>query len=349
MIRTTRANPSRLTPDVRENAPFGAVFSDHMLVATCTDGRWCEPEILPYGPLPLPPAPSAVHYGQAIFEGFKAHRTADGNIALFRPRDNLARLNRSATRLVMPEVPQRMFLDGLAALVGLDREWVPYREGGALYVRPVYFAIDEELFVRPASKYRLVLLTCPVGPYFAGAVSLVAEERYVRAFQGGTGNIKSAGNYAGSLLAARDAQDQGFHTVLWLDGIDRRFAEECGVMNIMFVIGGTVVTPPLGGTILPGVTRDSVLTLLRDAGVPVEERAVSIDELLAAHEAGKLAEAVGIGTAATVASISRIRYRERQIELPPARPDTVMQNARARLEAIRTGREPDPHGWLMTI
>jgi branched-chain amino acid aminotransferase len=348
-LRITRASISRLSEEVRESAPFGTVFADHILLANFEDGRWDEPEILPYGPLPLPPAPSALHYGQAVFEGFKAHRTVDGDIAIFRPRDNLARFNRSAARLAMPEVTKSLFLDGIAELVRLDRDWVPHRPGGALYIRPVYFAIDEALQVLPAARYRLVILTSPVGPYFTGTVSLVADEHYVRAFPGGTGDVKPAGNYGGTLLPARDARERGFDNVLWLDGIQHRFVEECGLMNVMFVIDGSVVTPPLTGTILPGIIRDSILTLLRDMGITVEERPIALEELVTAQAAGRLTEAVGVGTAVTIVPIGRISYRDHDIRLKPGGVESIMGMVRSRLEAVRTGREEDAHGWLMRI
>ncbi|HKX26410.1 MAG TPA: branched-chain amino acid aminotransferase, partial [Blastocatellia bacterium] len=328
---------------------FGTVFSDHLFVADYEDGRWGEPQILPYGPLPLPPAPIGAHYGQAAFEGFKAYRTVDERVVLFRPRANWLRLNRSAARLAMPEVPESLFLDGIAELVRIDREWIPRREGGSLYVRPVYFAVDEVMLVHPADRYRLVVVTCPVGPYFSGSVNLVAQEQYVRAFPGGTGDIKAAGNYAGSMLATRQAQEQGYHHVLWLDGAEHRLVEEAGLMNVVFVIDGVVVTPPLGGTILPGVTRDSVLTILREMGIAVDERQMAIDEVFALHESGRLTEAAGVGTAATVAPIGRIRYRDREIDLKPGSRPSVLDRAREQLEAIRSGRAEDRHGWLMPL
>jgi branched-chain amino acid aminotransferase len=349
LMQVNSVSGSRLSAELRENAAFGTVFSDHMLVADYEDGRWGEAEILPYGPMPLPPSLSALHYGQSIFEGFKAYRTADGGVALFRPRDNLARLNRSAVRMAMPEVPASIFLEGVAELVRLDRDWIPYREGGALYVRPIYFATDEVLFVRPARRYRFCVVTCPVGPYFSEALRLVAEEHYVRAFPGGTGDGKPAGNYGGSLLAARLAQERGFHNVLWLDALEHRYVEECGVMNIFFVIGGVAVTPPLTGTILPGITRDSILTLLREMGIQAEERPIAIDEVFAAHEAGRLTEAFGAGTAAVVAPIASIRFREQEIRLSTPWTDSIGAKVRARLLAIQTGRAPDEHGWLMRL
>jgi len=348
-LQVTPAPSSRLTEEAREKSPFGTTFSDHMLFATCRDGRWSEPEILPYGTLPTSPAASVLHYGQAIFEGFKAHRTADGGVAVFRPHDNFARMNRSAARMAMPPVPQEIFIDGLLELLRLDRDWVPFSDGGALYIRPVYVGAEPLLQVRPASTYQFMIITSPSGPYFSGAVDLLAEPKFVRACPGGTGDVKAAGNYAGSLLAAQEAQKQGYHTVLWLDSSEHRFIEECGLMNIVFVMDGTVVTPPLSGTILPGITRDSVLTLCRDVGVPVGERRVPIDELFLRLVEGHTSQAAGVGTAATVAPIRKIRFREREIELTPVDADSPLDRARRQLEAIRTGAAPDAHRWLTFV
>jgi branched-chain amino acid aminotransferase len=348
-MQITRTPSSRLTEDLREKSPFGTTFSDHMLTATCRDGRWDDPEILPYRDLPLAPTASVLHYGQAIFEGFKAHRTVDGRIAVFRPLDNFARMNRSAARLAMAPIAQRVFLDGLLELLRVDQDWVPRGQGGALYIRPVYVATEALLQVKPASVYQFVILTSPSGPYFSGAVDLLAEPQFARACPGGTGDVKAAGNYAGSLLAAQAAQKQGCHTVLWLDSQEHKYVEECGVMNIVFVMDGRVVTPPLAGTILPGITRDSVLTLCREMGVPVEERRISIDEIFACHEQGKVIQAAGVGTAATVAPIRKIKYQSREIELAPPDPDSPIERARKQLEAIRTGNAADTHNWLVYL
>lgn len=345
-MQISRVSASRLTEELRERSPFGTTFADHMLVATCRDGRWEEPGIVPCGDMPMSPAAAVLHYGQAIFEGFKAHRTADGRIAVFRPMDNFARMNRSAARMAMPAIPQSVFLDGLLELLRVDREWVPVGAGGALYIRPVYFAVDALLQVRPATTYRFLIVTSPSGPYFSGAVDLLAETELTRACPGGTGDVKAAGNYAGSLLAAQRAQQRGYHTVLWLDSQSHRFVEECGLMNIVFVMDGRVVTPPLSGTILPGITRDSVLTICRDLGIPVEERRISIDELFERFDSGKPTQAAGVGTAATVAPIRKIRFGEREMELAPIEADSPLDRARKELEAIRTGSVADPYGWL---
>jgi branched-chain amino acid aminotransferase len=348
-MQITRTTAPRLTAELREKSPFGTMFADHMLVATCRDGRWSEPEILPFRELPMSPAASVLHYGQAIFEGFKAHRTADGRIAVFRPMDNFARMNRSAARLSMAPIPQEIFIAGLLELLRLDTEWVPFGAGGALYIRPVYVASEALLQVRPSATYQFMIITSPSGPYFSGAVDLLAEPEFARACPGGTGDVKAAGNYAGSLLAAQLAQKQGCHTVLWLDSTEHRYIEECGLMNIVFIMDGRVVTPPLSGTILPGITRDSVLTLCREMGVPVEERRIPIDELFDRRAAGRQTLAAGVGTAATVAPIRKIKFQQREIELPPHDEQSPLERARRALEGIRTGNLADTHNWLLYI
>jgi len=320
-----------------------------MFVADYCEGQWRDARIVPFGPMELSPALTALHYGQSLFEGFKAHRTADGRIAVFRPMANHARLNRTAARLAMPEIPDSLFHDGLVELVRIDRDWVPQRDGGSLYVRPVYFGTDDSLMVRPANRYRLVIFTSPGGPYFAHPIRLLAEEIYVRAFPGGTGDAKTAGNYGGGLLAAKLAQAKGYHNVMWLDGRDRRFIEESGVMNIMFNINGTAITPPLSGTILPGVTRDSVLTLLREMNAKLEEHPISVDEVLAAHAAGTLQEAFGIGTAAIIAPIACIGYRGKDHEIPTGSPVGLAQKLKETLTKIQTGRTPDTRNWLLYV
>ena len=347
-IPVTRTASSRFSEALRDSAGFGDVFSDHVLVADYADGAWSEPAIVPYGPLPQPPAPVCAQYGQAIFEGFKVF-ARPGGAAMFRPDANHARMNQSAARLAMPDVPASLFIEGTAALVREDLRWIPTGPGSAFYIRPVLFATGESLMVRPSDRYRFIIETCPVGPYFAGAVDLIAEETYVRACAGGTGAAKCAGNYAGSLIAARAAQARGFHHVLWLDAVERRYVEEAGVMNVVFVIEGVVVTPPLGGTILPGITRDSVLTLLREMNVPVEERRISIDEVFDSHAAGLLQAAAGVGTAATIAPIGRLRHKDREITVPPIAPDSPLARAGEDLDAIRRGTVPDRHGWMMAV
>ena len=348
-ISVTRVSKSRLTEELRENSPFGTNYSDHMFVADYRNGKWQDARVVPYGPMSLSPALTALHYGQSLFEGFKAHRMPDAKVALFRPMANHARLNRSRFATGDAGSPGNSVPGRLVGANSHRSGLGSYREGGSLYVRPVYFGTDESLMVRPAESYRLVIFTAPGGPYFAQPIRLLAEQTYVRAFPGGTGDAKSAGNYGGGLLAAKLAQGKGFHNVMWLDGKDRRLAEESGVMNIAFVIKGVVVTPSLSGTILPGVTRDSVLTLLREMNFPHEERAITVEEVVAAHANGTLEEAFGIGTAAVIAPIAAIGYRGRGNYRANGGGRRDCQAADTKLVAIQTGKEADTHGWLLHV
>jgi branched-chain amino acid aminotransferase len=346
VLRVHPTRRSRLPGLDLAAVPFSSVMSDHMLVAEYDDGQWRRAEIRPYGPLELSPSITALHYGIAVFEGLKAHRTADGRVALFRPRENARRLNRSAGRLAMPAVPDALSVAGLQQLIDVDRAWVPPSGAGALYVRPCLFSTDESIRVKPAERYLFVIFTFPFGSYYAAPVDVVVTERYVRAFPGGTGDVKPAGNYAAALRADLEARDLGCQTVMWLDGRQRRYVEECGVMNVFFVMDTEIVTPSLEGTILPGVTRDSAITLLREAGHTVVERPVAIDEIVDAHDRGALHECFGTGTAATVSHVQRIRYRERDLVLPPVEARRIGPEVRERMMAIAGGREPDTHGWL---
>jgi branched-chain amino acid aminotransferase len=345
-IKVTRTRASRLSEVDFENLPFGKVFSDHMLVADYRKGDWQPAEIVPYGLFQLSPATTALHYGQSIFEGMKAHRNVRGNPVLFRPRDNFVRMNRSAERMVMPAIPESLFLDGLRELIRTDREWIPKKEGGALYIRPILFANDDFIGVRPSDNYKFVVFTCPVGPYYSEPVKLWVTRKYVRACEGGTGEAKTAGNYAASYYAAREAQDKGYHNVLWLDGKEHRYAEECGTMNVFFVIDGVAVTPALSGTILRGVTRASAITLLREMKVRVEERRISIEELQDAHAKGMLQEAFGAGTAAVVSPVIQIGSEDGVLRLPPVEERKIGPAVLKRLEDIRHGRVEDPYGWM---
>ncbi|MGH9719892.1 MAG: branched-chain amino acid aminotransferase [Bryobacteraceae bacterium] len=338
----------RTSLDLRE-LPFSAVISDHMLVAEYGNGAWQSAAIRPYGPLALAPSISALHYGISVFEGLKAYRMPDGSVAMFRPRCNARRFQRSAERLAMPPVPEELFMNGLRELLRLDQPWVPAHDEGALYIRPCQFSIDESVRVKPGDRYLFVAFTFPYGTYYAVPVDVIVTERYVRAFSGGVGDVKPAGNYAPTLVAEREAQREGFQTVMWLDGLERRYVEECGVMNVFFVVGDQVITPRLEGTILAGVTRDSIMRLLGDTGHSVEERRISMDEIVGAHERGALRECFGTGTAATLSHVRRIRFGERDLELPPVEARAVGPEVRRRLISITTGRERDPYGWLDAI
>lgn len=328
---------------------FGTVFCDHVLAADCRDGRWTGVRIEPYGPLALPPSINGLQYGLCAFEGHKAFRTVSGDVVLFRPYENLQRLQRSCRRLVLPEVPEELYIEGLRQLIRVDRDWVPGPEEGSLYIRPCVFATDAALRVAPPAGSRFVIVTCAVGQYYPQPLRLLVAGHQVRAFPGGTGDVKPAGNYAPALLADAEARKQGFGGVLWLDAREHRFVEEAGVMNVFFVIGDTVVTPDLSGTILPGVTRDSVIALLKSMSIPVEERRVSIEEIAAAHADGRLQECFGTGTAATISHVSEINHQGRSLVLPPVSHRRIAHAAAARLADIRTGREPDPFGWLIPV
>ena len=344
-IRIERVAESRLPQVDLANVAFGRVYSDHMLSARCLDGAWEAPEIVPFGEIALHPATAVLHYAQAIFEGMKAHLTDDGVPVLFRPRQNWLRMNRSARRMVMAEVPEEIFLGGIRELVGLDRAWIPPNEFGSLYIRPFLFASDPYIGVSPSREYRFFIFTAPVGAYYEGSVSLYVTRKWIRAAEGGIGEAKAAGNYSASYYGMAEAREHGCDNVLWLDSKEHRFVEECGTMNMMFVIGDSVVTPPLGGTILPGVTRDSAIRLLRDQmGTAVEERPVSIEEVAEAHASGKLRECFGVGTAAVVTPVARLTGGGVEVNLPE---ETPIQDAlRDLLTGIRLGRRPDPYGWV---
>ncbi len=348
-IRIEKVEQSRLHSLKAGDIPFGRVFSDHMLVANFRNEKWEAPEIKPYGPLSLPPSTSTLNYGQSVFEGMKAHKGLKGETLLFRPQSNFHRLNRSAARLCMPEVPESIFMDGIKTLVDLDKAWIPNDEQGALYIRPLYFGIDEFIGVSASENYLFVIFTCPVGAYYSKPVNLLATKDFIRAAIGGTGSAKTCGNYAASLWPDRIAKAQGYDNVLWLDAKEHRYVEECGTMNVFFVIDDIVVTPPLSGTILPGITRDSVLRLLKDNEYKVEIRPISIYEIEEAYEAGVLQEAFGAGTAATISHIAKIGFSGRDMILPPIENRTVGNWLGTTLAKIKVSEADDPYGWIVRV
>jgi branched-chain amino acid aminotransferase len=345
-IRLERVAESRWIDADWSTVPFGSLYSDHMLVAEFRDGAWQEPVLRPYGPLLLAPSISALQYGLSVFEGMKAHRAPGGEVLLFRPSENARRFRRSAARFVMPEVPEALFLEGIKALVGVDEKWVPPHGAGALYIRPVLFSVDPSIRPRPGERFLFVAFSCPFASYYPAMLDVLVTRRYARAFPGGTGDIKPGGNYAPTFLADVEAQANGCQTVLWLDGPEQRYLEECGAMNVFVVLDDRVVTPQLSGTFLPGVTRDSVITLLRDMGYAVEERRLAIDEVVEAHRSGRLRECFGTGTAATLSHVGRIRHEDEDLVLPPAEARVVGSAVRGRLLAIMNGLAHDAHGWL---
>ncbi len=345
-MRIERVARSRADGVELTKVPFSSVMSDHMFLMEYHDGAWQEPSIVPYGPLSFSPAISGLQYGISAFEGMKGHRSPEGDLLLFRPWENARRLNRTAARLSMPPVPEPVFLDGLKELLRLDERWVPAGDAGALYIRPALFSTDESIRVKPAERLMFVIFSFPFGSYFAAPLEVLVTEQYVRAFPGGAGDVKPGGNYAPALLADVEARNAGFSMVMWLDGIERRYVEECGVMNVFFVLDNRVITPALSGTILPGITRDSVITLLRDAGHTVEERRIPIDEIVELHRQRRLRECFGTGTAAVVSPVQRIRYRETDVVLPSIDTWQIAPAVRDRLVGIANGRMPDPYGWV---
>jgi len=313
------------------------------------NGEWIEPQILPYGDIPMSPSLSAIHYGQSIFEGMKAFKDQQGNPQLFRPIDNWKRLNKSARRMAMPEIPEEIFIEGLKSLVSIDRNWIPTKEGSALYIRPFMFATDDFVGVRPSKTFSFIIFTCPVNSYYPKPIKVKVEEKYVRAFHGGTGDAKSAGNYGLSMLPTLEAQQNGYDQLIWTDGKEHQFVEESGTTNLFFVTGNKVISPALDGTILEGITRDSCIRLLRDMNYTVEERPVSINEIIAAHEKGELKDAFGTGTAALIAKISGFNFRGKYYELPPVEEREVCNLLYKELENIRSSKVPDPYNWVMKI
>lgn len=356
-ISIQRVSQSRIHTVDFDHIPFGKVFADHMLLSDYANGQWGEPKIMPFQNISYSPAMSALHYGQSIFEGMKAYKTRQGKPVLFRPKENWERMNHSAWRMCMPKLPYEIFMEGVQQLVSLDQEWIPKQSGSSLYIRPFMFATDEFVGIRPSETYRFMVFSCPVGAYYSEPVGLMVTGKYVRAIVGGTGEAKAAGNYGASLLGAREAKEKGYHNVLWLDGRERKYVEECGTMNVFFVIDGVAITPKLTGTILHGTTRQALIQLLQDMDVEVQERPLSIQEIYEAHEAGRLEEAFGAGTAATVAHVSRIGHDDSlpflegkpEMVLPPVETRKVGPALLQRLSDIREGAAPDVHGWLVPV
>lgn len=344
-IKITKTTASRLATTDFSNLPFGKIFSDHMLMADYTDGEWKNFEIVPYGPISFTPAMSVLHYGQAYFEGMKAYRHADGTIAMFRPEKNAQRMNKSAVRLCCPEIPEDVFVEAIATLVDLDREWIPSAPQTSLYIRPFVFATADYLGVQPSVSYKFMVITCPVGAYFAKPLDVKIETTYSRSSEGGFGFAKAAGNYAGSLYPAKKAAEEGYDQVIWTDAQEHAYIEELGAANVVFVIDGKIVTPSTRDTILDGITRDTVLSLARKWNYTVEERRVSVKEVIEAIESGKMTEAFGVGTAATVTPIASIGFEGKKHILPDVTKAPFSNKTLQTLNAIRYGEAADEFNW----
>jgi branched-chain amino acid aminotransferase len=351
-------HPNPTAEDVRAAAiadpVFGRVFTDHMVSIRYTEGKgWHDAQVMPRGPLLLDPATAVLHYAQEIFEGMKAYRLDDGSMAIFRPQGNADRFNQSARRMAMPEIPTDLFIQACEELVNIDKDWFPPVDGGALYLRPFMYASEVFLGVKPASEYHFLVIASPVGNYFksgAPAVSLWVSEDYTRAAAGGTGAAKCGGNYASSLVAQQQAIEQGHDQVVFLDAVERRWIEELGGMNMFFVFDdGSILTPPLSGTILPGITRDAIITLAREAGLVVREEQYSIDDWQADATTGKLTESFACGTAAVVTPVGKVTRGDSVFTIGAGGPGQVTQMLKDKLVGIQRGRAEDTHNWVKRL
>jgi len=348
-IATTKAEESKLSSLNLKNIPFGKHFSDHMLVADYENGEWKNVEIKPYQPLLLSPSLAALHYGQAIFEGIKAYKNAEGEAFIFRPQDNFHRFNISAERMQMPQVSEEIFMEGMKQLIALDKDWIPGIADHSLYIRPFMFSSDEMIGVRPSEKYKFIILLSPTGPYYNVPMRIYVEEKYVRAVPGGIGYVKAAGNYGSSMYATAQAKKKGYDQVLWTDALEHKYVQEIGTMNVIFIIDNKAVTPDLSsGTILAGVSRDSALTLLKEMGFTIEERPLSIGEIIDAYKAGTLHEVFGTGTAATITYIKELRYKDYVMNFDVDNWKTAPA-IKKWLTDIREGRREDKYGWMVKV
>lgn len=348
-IEIRKVSQSHLSEVNFNTIEFGEVYSDHMFVADFKDGEWGNFSIQPYEDLKLAPGNCTLHYGQSVFEGLKAYRTADDQILVFRPYDNLKRMNKSSERMCMPEIPEEVFIDGLRELVKIDKDWVPGIEGTSLYIRPFMIAMDEYIGIRPSHTYKFIIFTCPVAAYYSEPVKVKIEQRYVRASKGGLGFAKVAGNYAASLYPAKLAHEQGYQQLIWTDCQEHKYIEESGTMNLMFILNDKLITPVTGETILNGITRDSIITLSKELGMEVEERNISIDELIEGLENGSLKDAFGTGTAATIAHIKTIGYNGKDFSLPPVSSRDFSNRILDTLEKLKRGEIEDKYNWLLHI
>ena len=344
-IKITKTNHSRLAETDFSNLQFGRTFADHMFVADYADGEWKNFQIVPYGDITVSPAMSALHYGQAFFEGLKAYKHADGQVSVFRPDKNAKRFNKSAERLCMPALPEDIFIQSILAVVDVDRDWVPAQPNHSLYIRPFMVATDPFLGVAASKTYKFIVITGPTGPYFSKPMRVKIETHYTRAAEGGMGYAKSAGNYGGAMLPARKAIEEGFDQLLWTDANEHKYIEEMGAANAMFMLDGKLITPAVKDTILDGVTRDTVITLAKEMGYTVEERKVSVAEVLEGAKNGKLTDAFAAGTAATIAPVGSISYNREEYHLSDPATREFSIKVRKTLDDIRYGIVEDTHDW----
>lgn len=346
-FKVKRIEASRISEVDFNDIPFGMVYADHMFMADYSDGEWKNSRIEPYGDLSISPANATLHYAQSVFEGLKAYKNKEGEILVFRPQANAQRMIISAERMCIPPIPEELFMSALTELLKLDSAWVPSQSNASLYIRPVVFANDPYVGIRPSETYKFLIFTAPVGTYYSEPVNVKIETNYTRAVAGGVGYAKTAANYAASLYPAMQAQKEGYHQLIWTDGQTHEFIEEAGTMNLLFYINDTLITAPAGDSILDGITRSSVLTLARDWGMKVEEKRLSVKELEAALKNGEVQEAFGAGTAATIAKINKIGYKGVDYVLPEDKPlsDKLFDT----LDKIKLGEIDDTHGWVYKV
>ncbi|MHB0754643.1 branched-chain amino acid aminotransferase [Polaribacter sp. M15] len=347
-IAIERVKESKITSVDFNNLPFGSVYSDHMLTCDFVNGKWQEPKIEPFAPIALDPSAKIFHYGQSIFEGMKAYKDADDNVMLFRPLDNCKRLNKSAARLVIPEIPEDIFMDGLKTLLEVDRDWIPTNDGSSLYIRPFMFASGNGFHASPADAYKFIICTAPSGAYFAGKVKVLIEEKYARAANGGVGYAKAGGNYAAQFYPTQLAIDKGYNQVIWTDDNSHQFIEEAGAMNIFVRINDTLITSPTSDRILDGITRKSILQIAEDNGIDTEVRKISVGEVVEAAKNGSLKEMFGAGTAAVISPIAGFGYQENDFDLPVLENPYAYQLKKL-ITDIQTNKADDPYGWRVFV
>lgn len=352
-IRIEKTQNPKTKPAADNPLVFGTIFTDHMFILDYEEGKgWFDPRVVPYQPLMMEPSSMVFHYGQSMFEGLKAYKADDGRILLFRPDKNIERANISNQRLCMPDIPEDLFMQGLLEVVKADADWIPTKPGTSLYIRPFMIGTDPYLGVKPSATYKFMIILSPVGAYYESGLNPVKiwiEDEYVRAVKGGIGEAKTGGNYAAGLLSQEKAHESGYSQVLWLDGVERKYIEEVGAMNIFFKINGTVITPKLNGSILKGVTRDSVLSLCREWGLPVEERRVSVEELVEAAKSGTLEECFGTGTAAVISPVGELRYENDIMEINKGKIGEISQRIYDTVTGIQIGKIEGPKGWAVEV
>ena len=348
-MKITKTIQSKIENTDFDNLSFGKCFSDHMFSISYKNNKWQNPEILPYGPLSLNPGTHVFHYGQAIFEGMKAYKNEQGETLLFRPHENIKRLNRSADRMCMPRIDDVIFMQGLRTLLEIDKDWIPHSDSMSLYIRPFMIADSEFIRATPASEFKFMIITSPTSTYYSGKTNLKIEQKYARSVVGGTGFAKAAGNYAASFAPTKKVQNEGFTQIIWTDAISHEYIEECGTMNIMFRIDDKIITPKLSDSILGGITRDSIITIAKQKGIMVEERRISVSEIIEKYNNGRIKEAFGVGTAVTLNPIDSITFKDMIIDIKVLEQDSFATILKKELLDIQYGKIEDINGWTFKV